>query len=295
MADSGGRVAKSRVMTWLTILIVVAAVPVLLVVFRVGFDLWKYAAVPADAPRIVVSLEDTWLNDLGITRATYEQAMIRAGGNLIMLEPDDAGDPRVDPERIRTLLADKDGLLLTGGGDVDPALYGGDPEQALLVNRLRDDFEIALIHEARRRGLPILGICRGCQILNVAHGGTLRNLRSHEDLKDQHFRLRGHAVRLEPGTIVSRVFGSDHLDRVLSFHGQAVDQSGESVRIATRSEDEVVEAIEVGEGQDDWIVSVQWHPEMTIQDNGSCCCSASLSTRHARRASGGRGLLRIRR
>ncbi len=254
------------------VLIALAGLVVLLVLARGAFELWQYVVVPADAPRIAMSLDDTWLNELGIARATYDQAMARAGGKLVTLGPDDMGEAATDPPRIQELLADVDGLLLTGGGDVDPVLYGGDPREAEGVNRRRDDFEIALIREARRRALPILGICRGCQLLNVAHGGTLRNLRSEEAVKDTHFSFSGHSVRLEPESALAKVLGTTHLDEVESFHGQAVARPGTGVRVAARSEDGVIEAIEMGKmgemGQagTSWIVAVQWHPEMTVLD-----------------------------
>ncbi|MCZ6795096.1 MAG: gamma-glutamyl-gamma-aminobutyrate hydrolase family protein [Planctomycetota bacterium] len=253
-----------RWLRWLAI--AVASLVAFLCLARGAFDLWRHAVVPADAPRIAMSLDDTWLNELGITRATYDQAMARAGAKLVSLEPDAAGEPP-DPGRLGSLLDEVDGLLLTGGGDVDPELYGGDPQDASLVNRLRDDFEIGLIREARRRSLPILGICRGCQILNVAHGGTLRSLRSPPELRDAHFHIRGHDLRVEPGTLLERLLGGERLEGVTSFHGQAVARPGGAVRVAARSDDGVIEAIEIGGEAGSWIVGVQWHPEMTIQDD----------------------------
>ena len=165
-----------------------AALAALYVGSRAAFQVWMHAAVPGDAPRIAFSLDDTWLNELGVTDTTYQQAMTRAGGQLVRVLPDSAGSP-VDPQRVKALLTEEsiDAVLLTGGGDVDPALYGGKSGEGFLVNRQRDDFEIALIHAAREQGLPVLGICRGCQILNVAFGGTLRNLRDDEDLSGRHF------------------------------------------------------------------------------------------------------------
>lgn len=254
---------KKRRRWWIRIPV---AFLVLALLIKGGFELWRFVVVPGDAPRIAFSVDDTWLNDLGITRASYDQAMARAGGELVTLEPDDAGSERVDPDRVRELLADMDGLLLTGGGDVDPELYGASPDTASSVNRLRDDFEMALIREARRRRLPILGICRGCQILNVAHGGSLRNLRADAALSESHFGMSGHAVQLEAGSILGELFGVASLDSVQSFHGQAVDRPGDGVRVSARTADGVSEAIEIG-GADEWIVAVQWHPELAIIDD----------------------------
>ncbi len=243
-----------------------AAIVLFVFLAKASFDVWRHAVVPDDAPRIAMSLDDTWLVDIGVMRATYEQALARAGGELFPLSTEDIGETPITPERARELLAAMDGLLLTGGGDVDPELYGGDPEDATGVSRVRDDFEAALIREARRRRMPILGICRGCQILNVAHGGTLRNLRSDEELKTAHFNFGGHAVTLEPGSALVRILESTRLDRVESFHGQAVGTPGQGVRVVARSADGVTEAIEIGDPAVEWIVAVQWHPELTVID-----------------------------
>ncbi|HIJ66256.1 MAG TPA: gamma-glutamyl-gamma-aminobutyrate hydrolase family protein, partial [Candidatus Hydrogenedentes bacterium] len=230
---------------------------------------WMHARLPHDAPRIAFSLDDTWLNELGITDSTYQQALTRVGGRLIRFEPDAAGSPEVDAEALEALLDREqiDGVLLTGGGDVDPELYGGNPNGSMMINRLRDDFEIALIRAAKARGIPVLGICRGCQILNVAFGGTLRNLRADEELKKAHFTFAGHPVELAQGSRLAEVTGDIRLDNVHSFHGQAVDKPGAGVSIVATGPGGIVEAIEVEPDDDDcWIVGVQWHPEMAVND-----------------------------
>jgi hypothetical protein len=161
---------RGRLKRWLRrIAIAIAVLIVACVLFRLIYPIWANSRVPADAPRIAFSLDDTLLGYIGITDTPYQRVMRAAGGRLVTLRPDAAGDP-VDPNAVKALLEDKriDGLLLPGGGDVDPALYGGDPNTTMLVHRLRDDFEIALFNAAREKGLPILGICRGCQLINVA-------------------------------------------------------------------------------------------------------------------------------
>jgi len=236
---------------------------------RLGFQLWTLAVLPDDAPRIAFSLDDTWLNTLGITDSTYQQALARAGGRLIRFEPDVAGSPVVDLDRVKLLLDEHeiDGVLLSGGGDVDPALYGGHEDSGFLVNRLRDDFEIALIHAARARGLPILGICRGCQILNVAFGGTLRNLRADAELKGAHFTFTGHPLEIREGSRLADIFGLTRFDEVHSFHGQAVDEVGSDLRATATGPEGVIEAIEGdADNHETWIIGVQWHPEMAPTD-----------------------------
>ncbi|MFC1783329.1 gamma-glutamyl-gamma-aminobutyrate hydrolase family protein [Planctomycetota bacterium] len=237
------------------------------VLFRLIYPVWINTRLPADAPRIAFSLDNSLLGQIGITNATYQQVMTEAGGRLIELRPNAAGDPLVDPEAVKALLEEEeiDGVLLTGGGDVDPKLYGGDPDSTLLVHRLRDDFEIALIRSARDRGLPILGICRGCQIINVALGGTLRNLRNEKDIKGYHLVLTGHAVDLAPDTKLAETLGIAHLTKVVSLHGNAVGAPAPQVRIAATGPAGVIEAIEADSGgQRGWIVGVQWHPELTM-------------------------------
>jgi len=206
------------------------------------------------------------LGQLGITDATYQRVMAEAGGRLITLRPDAVGDP-VNSEAVKALLEEEeiDGVLLTGGGDVDPELYGGDPDSTMLVHRGRDDFEIALIQAARQRGLPILGICRGCQIINVALGGTLRNLRLEEDIKDLHLVLTGHTVDLAPDSRLAETLGVTHLTKVVSLHGNTVGEPAPQVRVAATGPGDVIEAIEADTtGGRGWIVGVQWHPELTL-------------------------------
>ena len=250
----------------------IAIVPAVLigayVLFRLVYPVWINTRLPKDAPRIAFSLDNTLLGQVGVTNATYQRVMTAAGGRLIALRPDAAGEP-VDPEAVKALLEEKqiDGVLLTGGGDVDPNLYGGDPNTTMLVHRLRDDFEIALINAAKQRGLPMLGICRGCQILNVAMGGGVRNLRLEPDIKKQHLLLKGHAVDLTPGSKLAEILGGIRLEKVVSLHGNSVAELAPGVRIAATGPGNIVEAIEADSGaQEGWILGIQWHPELTLDD-----------------------------
>jgi len=258
-----------RVRRWLGRIGIALAVLIgIYVLFRLIYPAWINTRLPADAPRIAFSLDNSLLGRIGITDATYQRVMTSAGGRLITLRPDAAGVP-VSPEKIEALLEKEkiDGVLLTGGGDVDPNLYGGDPNTTMLVHRLRDDFEIALIREARQRGLPMLGICRGCQILNVALGGTVRNLRKEQNIKSLHLVLKGHAVDLNPDSKLAETLGVTHLAKVVSLHGNSVGDPAPEVRIAATGPGDVVEAIEADSaGQKGWIVGIQWHPELTLDE-----------------------------
>jgi putative glutamine amidotransferase len=266
--NSGKKITPTkRIKRWLGRIGITLAVLVgTYLLFRLIYPVWINTRLPADAPRIAFSLDNSPLGRIGITDATYQRVITAAGGRLITLRPDAAGVP-VSTEGIEALLEREkiDGVLLTGGGDVDPNLYGGDPNSTMLVHRLRDDFEIALIRAARQQGLPILGICRGCQIINVAMGGTVRNLRKERYIKGLHLVLKGHAVDLNPDSKFAETLGVTHLAKVISLHGNSVGKPAPGVTIAATGPGDVVEAIEADSaGQKGWIVGIQWHPELTL-------------------------------
>lgn len=214
----------------------------------------------AGRPAIGVTLDFSRQDrELFALRDDYVRAVEEAQGLPLVLAPG-------RPEDATELLDRVDGLLLTGGGDVDPALYGEAPHEKLgRVIPERDAFEVALCREALSRRMPILAICRGQQVLNVATGGTL--------VQDIPSQLTGggvdhdpdterwgtaHEVRILPGTKLRAILGADTI-AVNSFHHQAVKDPGRGVVVAARSEDDVVEGIEVA-GQP-FALGVQWHPE----------------------------------
>lgn len=178
----------------------------------------------------------------------YSEAVVSAGGRPAMLPatetiPDD-------------LLDGFDGLLLTGGGDLSPQLYGEMPDEKVYgVSPIRDRFETALVAEAQSRGLPILAICRGMQLINVLRGGSLIQ---HIDA---HWQTRSsdeieHDVAIDPSSRLAEIVGGSVMG-VNSYHHQAVGTLGSSLRITARS-GEVVEAFE---DTDSDLIAVQWHPE----------------------------------
>jgi putative glutamine amidotransferase len=256
-----------RIKRWLGRIGITLAVLIgIYILFRLMYPVWINTRLPADAPHIAFSLDNSLLGRIGITDATYQRVMTAAGGRLITFRPDAAGVP-VSAEKIEALLEKEkiDGVLLTGGGDVDPNIYGGDPNTTMLVHRLRDDFEIALIRTARRQGLPILGICRGCQIINVALGGTVRNLRKKQEIKVLHLVLSGHAVDLNPDSKLAETLGVTHLTKVVSLHGNSVGEPGPEVTLSATGPCDIIEAIETDSaGKKGWIVGIQWHPELTL-------------------------------
>ncbi|CAN5891430.1 gamma-glutamyl-gamma-aminobutyrate hydrolase family protein [soil metagenome] len=158
-----------------------------------------------------------------------------------------------------------DGLVLTGGGDVDPAAYRAERTAAYDDDFDADAWEIALIGEARRRRLPLLAICRGMQVLNVAQGGTLIQEVTapgtvHEPLAGDADELLGrrHRVDLAPGGVLADWYGTTRLD-VNTLHHQGVDRLGDGLVTEAVAEDGLVEALRVDDG---WFaLGVQWHPE----------------------------------
>jgi putative glutamine amidotransferase len=158
------------------------------------------------------------------------------------------------------LLAGFDGLILTGGGDLDPALYGALPDPRLRgVRPERDAFEIALYRDAVALGLPILAICRGMQLVNILRGGTLRQ---HIAGDPRHWQQRppgepNHEVVVTPGSALAEAVSNATVVQVNSFHHQCIRDLGANLRV-TGTCDGMIEAVEATDAD---IVGVQWHPE----------------------------------
>ena len=197
--------------------------------------------------------------------APYVQELRRAGARTLLLAPGEAGDPA-------ELLAPFDGLLLAGGGDVDPSRYGATSDAAHCygVDAERDDLEIALLHAADEASMPTLCICRGMQVMNVAFGGTLhQHLPNVPDLIPHGLPVDGtraiHTVSPIAGTRLSATTMAGTLT-CSSHHHQGVDRLGEGLTVSGRSPDGLVEAIERGlldmnAPDAGWMLGVQWHPE----------------------------------
>ena len=202
-----------------------------------------------------------WDLPAALVPMNYVEAVQRAGGLAVLIPP----DPTL-LESQDALLDRIDGLLLIGGPDVGAGRYGAEPHPlAEPEAMLRDGVEIALARAAIARGLPLLGICRGMQLINVAAGGTLRQHLPDELGDERHRRVLGsfpgneHRVELEEGSrALASARESPHM--VFSHHHQGVERLGEGLRITGRAEeDDVAEAIEAdGPG---WALGVQWHPE----------------------------------
>lgn len=209
-------------------------------------------AVAVTAPRRLVE---------GRERVTLNTAYVRAleSAGLVPL----AVPTMLAAERAGAALAAVRGLVLTGGEDVAPSRYGATPHPRLgEVDPVRDAAELELIAGARARRLPILAICRGIQILNVALGGTLyQDLDSERPGPVPHSdETTSHAVRVAPGSLLARTLGTPAA-RVNSRHHQAIRDLAPSLKAVAWAEDGVIEGAEPADTNAPWMVAVQWHPE----------------------------------
>lgn len=202
-----------------------------------------------------------WDEPSALLHLSYLDAVQRAGGIALMIPPDAAiaEDPDLILDRI-------DGLLLAGGADLDPASYGATPHpETIGTTPARDETEVALTQAALARDMPVLGICRGMQTLNVALGGTLIQHVPDAVGHEQHRRHIGtfagndHAVGLDAGSLAAKAAGEERYT-VFSHHHQAIDGIGAGLLVTGRSElDGLPEAIESPEHG--YVLGVQWHPE----------------------------------
>ena len=205
----------------------------------------------------------SWDQDAILLPRGYTDAVQGAGAVAFVLAPDDDL-----AQRPAELLDRLDGLLLAGGRDIDPLAYGAKPEAGTQPSSPeRDRFELGLATAALERDLPLLGVCRGAQLLNVACGGTLvQDLPA--EIAGRHRRtpgqFTGHEVVLEPGSLAARAAGGERLS-VHSHHHQALDQLGAELRASGHSpEDGIVEAIELPGKR--FALGVLWHPEEDATD-----------------------------
>lgn len=223
--------------------------------------------------------------------AHYLDALRRAGARSAIVAPGEEGTPE-------EILEPFDGLLLVGGGDVDPARSGAAPGDHLYgVETDRDEFEFALLHAADRLGVPTLCICRGMQVMNVAYGGTLHpHLPDVPDLLEHGVPIEGtetiHGVTPEPRSRLAAATETSVL-ACSSHHHQGVDRLGDGLRVTGRSDDGLIESIErdvEGDGST-WMLGVQWHPEETamrdLAQQSLFDCLARLAAERHRTAGDG--------
>jgi putative glutamine amidotransferase len=207
-----------------------------------------------------------WAARAAMLPYVYVDAVRRSGGRAVMLPPGG------DDDEARATVASLDGLVVTGGPDIDPVRYGAPRHpQTQAPTTLRDAWDLAVTSHALRLGVPLLAICRGMQVLNVCRGGTL-----HQHLPDVvgHGRHDGppngfglHHVRVSPDSALAGILPEDGFLDVPTHHHQAVDLLGDGLKAVAWEEDGTIEAVEAGPsnvegwGASGFVLGVQWHPE----------------------------------
>jgi len=206
-------------------------------------------------PCIGLAVSDDWPDRFEFRRLPYDLALARAGACVVTFRPQNF--PELDK-----MLDSVNGLVLAGGEDVHPIFYGGDRHAAREVNRERDELELALLAKAGERGLPVLCICRGAQLLAVWAGGGLEShdndLRAMKIHFSTFFSLARHRVSIKQGTRLYDILGNEPI-RVNSFHHQAIVDPG-ALTVSAVTVKGLIEGVELP--GDRFVVGVQWHPEL---------------------------------
>lgn len=229
----------------------------------------RYSAVnsvyPSAGPRPTVGLTGNFVDGECRLAKVYYKSVERAGCVPVILAPTDSADTMLN------MLRHIDALVLTGGSDVNPLFAGEEPAPGLhSINPERDTFELLLTRLAFDRQIPILGICRGIQVLTIALGGNIwqdiysapgaQGLLKHS--QDAPRPTATHTVEIEPGSLMEQIYGTDKI-AVNSFHHQAVRSAGPHLKATARATDDTIEAVESTEFKP--VVGVQWHPECLAQ------------------------------
>lgn len=224
-----------------------------------------------DHPTLAVSIPVKHANSVVpylVLEAGYREALTIIDADVRLVAPP-------GPDRARAVVADCDGLLLTGGEDVDPRRYGEEVAGADEISVERDEVELAALDRALSDDLPVLAICRGVQLLNVALGGTLYQHLADHGREDPDYIDHDRLQTLKAPAHSIHVRDTDFLRGVLpeggfpvnSYHHQGIRELGEYLRPVARADDGLVEAVELhGPHGDSWVAGVQWHPERMLEE-----------------------------
>lgn len=195
----------------------------------------------------------------------YTDSVVNAGMTPVLFPA------ALEPAEADRLVSGVDGVVLSGGDDVDPVSYGADNTDSTRTSTVVDAFEIAMVGAARAQNKPVLAICRGLQLLNVALGGTLRQEVTsegavHETIGDDHEEMnaRRHVVRIEEGSMLADIYGTTET-KVNTLHHQGLDRLADELVVEGRSDDGLVEAARFAGSW--WALGVQWHPERLDGDH----------------------------
>lgn len=195
-------------------------------------------------PKIGVAVSDNWPYYLQYLRLPYDLAVWRAGGRTMTIAPSDLDD-------LDNILGKIDGIILTGGEDIDPQLHDGTPTAYHLLSSKRDKLELKILDKNEELDLPLLCICRGFQLLTVHKGGHLKDL-------DQH-KIKTHTAKIIPDTKLNKILPEEKI-KILSIHHQEADAAGDLIISALSTDDDSIEAVECPKSY--WTIGIQWHPEL---------------------------------
>ena len=212
---------------------------------------------------------NAWDTEATLLPAEYSETLDAAGGIPVLLPPPAWGSRVADGALISRYLDAIDGLILTGGADVDPARYDASPDPTTSAQPHRDALDFALLAGAVERGMPVLGICRGMQVLNVALGGTLHqnipDVLGHSDYRPAPGVYGEAHVATAPGSLARACLGES--TTAPCHHHQSVDRVGQGLIVTGRTADGTIEVLEPGEDwSGGWLFAVQWHPEHNHED-----------------------------
>jgi putative glutamine amidotransferase len=219
---------------------------------------WIMSSIPLIAiPGRISPVAENVRGEAFGTGQRYMRAVARAGGQAVMVPP-----ISTSPDRMVSVLSRFDGVILHGGGDVDPRRYGEEPsaEQLYGIVPEHDELEFAVLAAALELDLPVLAICRGMQVLNVSCGGTL-----HQDLGTEAHWFHTHPVTLTLDSRHAEALGTARPLACHSVHHQGVKDVGDGLRVVGHADDGTIEAMELVRAT--WIVAVQWHPEDTAHED----------------------------